>query len=165
MLDIVIWAGWAGGLAVGAFLLLQLWLTGKLLGVSTGFGNLCALGSKAKFFHTGDFTDPFNWRLFFLLGLPLGGLLGVLLSPEATFSWTLSLGPRYDSVFPSALWARGLILTGAGFLVGYGARLAGGCTSGHAIAGISLLNLPSLLASVLFFVGGIAAVQLLFWLA
>ena len=162
MTGITIWPGWQAGLAVGAFFLLQLWLTGKILGVSTGFGNLCALGSKASFFKGAKFADPFNWRFFFLLGLPLGGLLGVLLSPEAQLEWTTQLGHHYDSVFPEALWARGLILTVAGFMVGYGARLAGGCTSGHAIAGISLLNPPSLLASALFFVGGIASVQLLF---
>lgn len=164
MIDIVIWSGWVGGVAVGAFLLLQLWLSGKLLGVSTGYGNLCAFGSKAKFFKGEKFKEPLNWRLFFLLGLPIGGLLGVLLSPEASFEWTLSLGPLYDSVFPEAAWLRGLLLTAAGFLVGYGARLAGGCTSGHSIAGISVLNPPSVLASVLFFAGGIAATQLLFWL-
>ena len=162
-MNIIIWSGWLGGLAIGFYFLFQLWLTGKLLGVSTGYGNLCSFASKASFFQSGDYTDPLNWRLFFLLGLPLGGLLALLLSPGAEFIGSLSMGPLYDSILPSG-WLRAPILILGGFALGYGARLAGGCTSGHAIAGISLLNPPSHLAGLLFFLGGIFMVQLLFWL-
>jgi hypothetical protein len=68
----------------------------------------------------------------------------------------------YEQVLPDAMWLRGLYLIAGGTLIGYGARLAGGCQSGHSINGMSLLNPPSLLASAGFFVGGIVSVQALF---
>ena len=73
-----------------------------------------------------------------------------------------SLGNMYNSIMPESLWLRGLILTLGGILIGYGARLAGGCTSGHTITGVSLLNWPSLVASVSFFIGGTVIVQIMF---
>lgn len=159
-MDVIIWSGFAGGAAIGLYMLLQYVLTGKALGVSTGYGNVCGMVSKTKFFHTGKFKELNNWRLWFLIGLPLGGLIALLTS-GGSFEPTLSMG-LYDTVMPSASWARGLVLLGGGVLIGLGARMAGGCTSGHTIAGISMLNPPSVLASVGFFVGGVVAVQLLF---
>ena len=55
-----------------------------------------------------------------------------------------------------------LLLVVGGFLVGFGARYAGGCTSGHAISGLSNLQLPSLIAVIGFFVGGLLMVHVLF---
>jgi len=159
---VTVWSGWLGGLAIGAFLLLQLGLSGKLLGVSTGFGNLCALGSRARFFQLAPYDNPFNWRFFFLMGLPLGGALAVLSSPGASWSPSFSLGTLYDSVLPAAWWAKAPILVLGGIAIGYGARLANGCTSGHSISGMAQLNPPSFVASAGFFAGGIVAVQLLF---
>lgn len=161
MTQVVVWSGWVGGLAIGAYTLLQLVLSGRALGASTGFGNVCALASRNPFFHKGDFADPTNWRLWFTVGLPLGGLIALLTSGQS-FSPSFHMGTLYESVLPSALWAKGLVLMLGGVAIGYGARLAGGCTSGHSIVGMALLNPPSIAASVGFFIGGIAIVQLLF---
>lgn len=161
MTEVIVWSGWVGGLAVGAYALFQFVMSGKHLGVSTGFGNVCSYISKLPFFHKGDYEQPNNWRLWFILGLPLGGLLAALTSP-GEIALSFSLGAMYDQVLPQALWAKGLMLLIGGVMIGYGARLAGGCTSGHAIAGLALLNWPSLIAAAGFFVGGIFAVQLLF---
>ena len=161
-MDVTVWAGWVGGIAIGGFFLAQLWLTGKPLGVSTGYGNLCALASRAPFFTQGPYAKPVNWRLWFLVGLPLGGVVAVFTSPNATWSATLSMGALYDGVLPAAAWAKGLVLLAGGFMIGLGARMAGGCNSGHSISGMSLLNPPSFAASACFFVGGIASVQILF---
>ncbi len=156
-----IWPGFVGGIAVGLFGLLQLRLTGKALGCSTGFGNLCGLASRTPYFHTGPYANVLGWRLWFTLGLPLGGLLAVVLH-GGTLGGGFSLGPLYDTVMPAALWARTLLLFVAGGLIGFGARMAGGCTSGHAIVGMAMLAPSSLLASVGFFLGGTLAVQALF---
>ncbi|MCC6750610.1 MAG: YeeE/YedE family protein [Deltaproteobacteria bacterium] len=161
MTEVVVWSGWIGGIGIGLYGLAQLWLSGQPLGVSTGFGNVCALASRRSFFRTGPYADPFNWRLWFLLGIPLGGLLAALSSPGPLVA-SFSLGRLYDQVLPSAVWAKGAVLFAGGALMGLGARMADGCTSGHAIAGVSLLNPPSLLAAAGFFVGGTAAVQALF---
>ena len=104
-----IWPGLVGGLAIGLFSLFQLRLTGRALGCSTGYGNLCSFVSRTQFFHTGTYADRFNWRLWFTLGLPAGGLLAVLLHGDG-FVPSVDLGPLYESVMPAAGWARALVL-------------------------------------------------------
>jgi uncharacterized membrane protein YedE/YeeE len=164
MSDLVIWSGPVGGALIGLYLVGQYWLTGTPLGCSTGYGNFCAMVARTPYFRTGDYATWNNWRLWFALGLPVGGAVAALTSgvvPEPT----LSMGALYDSVVPASVLGRGAYLVGGGALIGFGARMAGGCQSGHSINGMSLLNLPSLVASVGFFIGGIVAVQALFrWL-
>jgi uncharacterized membrane protein YedE/YeeE len=123
---------------------------------------MCSFLSRSPDVHSGEFEQPTNWRLWFALGIPLGGLIALLTSPGATFDPSFHMGQMYESVLPDALWAKGLVLALGGVAIGYGSRLAGGCTSGHSIAGLSLLNPPSLVASIGFFVGGIVMVQTLF---
>jgi uncharacterized membrane protein YedE/YeeE len=161
MTEVIYWSGWVGGIAIGIYALFQFVLTGNKLGVSTAFGNVCGLFSKASFFHKGSFKDNLNWRLWFLIGIPLGGLVAALSSP-GSIEFSFSLGEMYDSVLPSNFILKGLTLTGGGILIGLGSRMAGGCTSGHSIAGLALLNWPSVIASAGFFVGGILIVQFLF---
>jgi uncharacterized membrane protein YedE/YeeE len=161
MSDLIVWSGPVGGALIGLYLVVQYWLTGTPLGCSTGYGNICAMISRAPYFRTGDYATWNNWRLWFAVGLPVGGAVAALTSgvvPHATFS----MGTLYDAVLPGAIAWRALYLIGGGALIGYGARMAGGCQSGHSINGMSLLNPPSLVASVGFFIGGIVAVQCLF---
>lgn len=161
MTEVVFWQGWVGGIAIGAYLLFQVVLTGHPLGVSTGFGNVCGLVSRRPFFRSGQFTDRLNWRLWFILGIPLGGLIAALTSPQPIVP-SFYMGSLYESVLPDALPLKALLLTLGGILVGLGSRMAGGCTSGHSISGIAILNPPSIVASAGFFAGGIIIVQFLF---
>lgn len=161
MTEVIYWAGWIGGIAIGLYGLTQFIVTGKLLGVSTGFGNVCGLVSRNPYFHTGKYADNLNWRLWFLIGIPLGGLIAALTSP-GPIELSFSLGSLYDSVLPQVLGLKLLVLLAGGVMIGYGSRLAGGCTSGHSISGLALLNPPSILASAGFFAGGIVMVQILF---
>lgn len=160
--QVIVWSGWLGGVAVGLYTLLQFAVSGKALGASTGFGNVCGLVTRREFFHTGVYGEDGAWRLWFTLGIPLGGLIALLTSPGASLHASFDMGAMYERVLPSALHVRGPVLVLGGVLIGYGARLAGGCTSGHSIAGLSLLNPPSLVASAGFFAGGILVVQVLF---
>jgi hypothetical protein len=162
MTEVIIWSGWIGGIAIGLYAIFQLVISGKVLGVSTAYGNVCSYISNVSFFKQGEYTDPANWRLWFIIGLPLGGLIAALTSPGAVTA-SFELGALYESVMPNALWLKGLVLFAGGLMIGYGSRMAGGCPSGHSIAGMSLLNPPSFLASVGFFVGGIIMVQSLFY--
>lgn len=161
MTEVIVWSGWIGGIAVGLYFLFQLMLTGNQLGVSTAFGNVCALVSKQPYFKSATFSKASSWRTWFFLGLPLGGLVAALTSPGPIVA-SFSLGALYDTVLPTAVWAKALVLIVGGFCMGFGARLAGGCTSGHAISGMALLSLPSVVAACGFFVGGIIAVQTMF---
>ena len=162
MNEVIIWTGWIGGIAVGLYALAQFWLTNRQLGCSLAYGNVIGFTSRLRYFHQGDFAQLNNWRLWFIVGIPLGGFLAGVTSPGFEVGLKWSMGDVYDRVMPGNHWLKGLVVMSGGVLMGYGARLAGGCTSGHVIAGCALLNPPSLLAGGLFFVGGLSTVQLLF---
>jgi uncharacterized membrane protein YedE/YeeE len=136
------WPFWVGGLAIGAVVLLLLWVDNKLLGVSTGFSELCAIGR--------DRAARSSWRLRLLVGIVLGGAVAGFLSGRRP---SLSLG-SFDTVIGDHPLVKLPVLLGAGLLVGYGARTAGGCTSGHGIVGMALGARSSLIATSLFMVGG-----------
>lgn len=158
MTEVIVWSGWIGGIAIGLYYLLQLTVTGRQLGASTAYSNICGLFSKLDFFKD---SSKGNWRIWFLVGIPLGGFLGAWTSP-GEIVWSFSLGEMYDSVLPQSIWAKGGVLLFGGMLIGAGSRMAGGCQSGHVINGVSLMNPPSFLAGAGFFLGGIIVVQLLF---
>ena len=164
MTEVIVWSGWIGGIAVGVYGLMQVVLTGEVLGVSSGYGNICGAVGRQSFYRKGKYDKLSDWRLLFIVGIVIGGALASYTSPGHWVA-SFSLGPMYDAVFPDALWAKCLVLLVGGVMMGWGARMADGCTSGHAISGIALGNWPSMLAGGLFFVGGIVAVQLLFRLS
>ncbi len=162
MNSVVVWSGWVGGIAVGLYALFQFRLSNRQLGCSLAYGNIIGAGSKLSYFRTGHFAKLNNWRLWFIIGIPIGGFIAAASSPNAEIVATWSMGAVYDQVMPNSDWLKGLVVMFGGILMGYGARTAGGCTSGHVIAGCALLNPASLLAGGLFFVGGLMSVQFLF---
>jgi len=147
---------------------------GNSFGVSSNLATMCSIAGAGKVADFFDFDwSKRIWNLVFIVGATIGGFLAhkyLMLHPgielsEATIGALNKLGienPGAEFV-PSAIFSwdtlfslRGLIiLVGGGFLVGFGARYAGGCTSGHAISGISDLQIPSMIAVVGFFVGGL----------
>ena len=146
----------------------------KLFGLSTNFRHMCAMAlpTKLEFFRY-DWKRTGLWNLTFALGMLIGGFIAstFLANPDpvigisdATKADLVALGitnfqgllPRQVFSFETLFSLPGLVLIiGGGFLVGFGARYAGGCTSGHAIMGIADLQLPSLVAAIGFFVGGV----------
>lgn len=161
MTEVTVWNGWLGGALIGVFVIAMAWIAGKPLGCSTAYGNVCGFVSRLRYFHSGPYENNDNFRLWFMFGLPLGGLIAALTSPGEIVA-SFSLGSLYDSVLPEALVPRALVLMLGGVMIGFGSRMAGGCQSGHSIMGIGLRNVPSIVASIGFFIGGIVAVQLLF---
>jgi hypothetical protein len=112
---------WVGGLGIGLFTVLFAWVTGKALGVSSGFGTACSLVSGLPVFSQQPFSD--RWRLWFLLGLPLGGLLSRWL--DGSLRVQAEIG-GFERLFGESTVAQVVVLGVGGFLVGYGARFAGG---------------------------------------
>ena len=163
MTNALLWNAYLAGAAIGLYVLLQYWLTGRPLGCSSPLGQACATVSRLPFFRGSEFAPSGRWRLWFIAGLPLGGLAAAF--SAGPVGWVLDMGPAYAAMLPETPWVRAVVLFLGGVLMGLGARLAGGCTSGHTIVGVSLLNPPSLLASVLFFAGGLVMVQALWRLA
>jgi len=159
----IIWAGWIAGSLIGLYALLQYWLSNQQLGCSLAYGNLSRYLPGSKMFVAGEFASLNNWRLWFIVGIPLGSFIAHITSIDTAFSINLSMGEMYDQVMPESMFGKILYLLSGGLAMGYGARVAGGCTSGHVIAGCSLINPVSFLAAALFFIGGLAAVQILFF--
>lgn len=159
-MDNYIIAAWLGGILMGVFVVVHFILIGRGVGGSTGF--VCAVkhvtNTKSLFF--GYNLDPL--KFFFSIGLPLGGLIHLLFIQNGTFALSFDMG-MYDDVLPKSDVLKAIALIAGGILLGAGARMAGGCTSGHALAGGALLNRVSLTIAAIFFVTAIAVAQLMFY--
>ncbi|WP_460218379.1 YeeE/YedE family protein [Psychroserpens sp. MEBiC05023] len=154
---------------------------GKTFGMSSNLRTLCAIGGAGKKVSFFDFDwKAQRWNLVVVLGAIIGGYIAhfylsvptsIDLNPETvnTLS-TLGFENAGQSLLPAELYSwdavmsiKGLsILVIGGFLVGFGTRYAGGCTSGHAITGLSSLQLPSFIAVIGFFLGGLIMIHIIF---
>ena len=171
------WPWYVGGPLVAIIMLLLIKL-GKSFGFSSNFRTMCSAlgaGKNCNFF---DFDwKSQRWNLLFLLGTIIGGFAGahVLAGHQAppiavdtvktlqSYGFA-SAGETYlpPEIFFNLDVKNILILLGGGLLVGFGTRYAGGCTSGHAISGLSNLQWPSLVAVIGFFIGGLLMVHVFF---
>jgi uncharacterized membrane protein YedE/YeeE len=151
---------WAvAGAAIGVITLLLLWVGNQRLGISTGFENLCALVVKAPYFQRSEVTGGRHWRLPFLGGLVLGGVLSAVASGGWAPFWDLG---RFDAVFGWGPAGKLAWMFGGGLLIGFGTRMAGGCTSGHGIFGMSNLERASLESTLAFMAAGIVTTNLIY---
>ncbi len=141
--------GWvhylAGGLLIGLGVSLLFILTGAIGGMSTVFSSTWSYISTRPFFQQARLRNERNWRLVYALGVLLG----------AAIWWVLS-GPAGGLHTSVPIWQLG---TG-GLLVGFGARLSNGCTSGHGICGLGSLQLPALAAVLTFMASGFLTANL-----
>ena len=166
------WPWYISGPLIGLMVPTLLIIGNKAFGVSSTLRHICAacIPTKAKFFDY-DWKNE-SWNLMFVFGVALGGLLAgyffanpnpIQLSDAAVTSMDEMGIKNYSGFVPadvfnfaSLLTLRGFILmVVGGFFVGFGTRYAGGCTSGHAIMGLSNLQWPSLIATCCFFGGGL----------
>ena len=142
------WPWWFSGILVGLTVPLLFLLAGKSFGISTSFQEIGALCLPCNL----AYLKKHKWRsgiwtLVFAMGIGIGSFIAVrFLSSEP-----IEFLPES---FVSVGGAIRLLI--GGLLIGFGTRYAGGCTSGHAITGIANLNWPSLVATIFFFVGGLA---------
>lgn len=173
------WPWYFSGPAITAVMLLLVYF-GKSFGFSSNLRTICAMagaGKRNEFFRF-DWKSQ-TWNLLFLLGATAGGYIAAhylasdvpLNLSAATIADLKKMNIRFDGhLVPDQLFnldflttAKGLfIFLGGGFLIGFGSRYAGGCTSGHAISGLSNLQLPSLIAVAGFFIGGLITTHLIF---
>jgi uncharacterized membrane protein YedE/YeeE len=173
------WPWYVAGPIIGLTVPALLILGNKSFGISSSLRHMCAavIPTNIPFFKY-DWKKE-SWNLVFVLGIAIGGFLGVqflsdpheIVIAESTRSDLQALGlTTFSGLMPSELFGtdhifslRGLIfLVLGGFLVGFGTRYAGGCTSGHSIMGLSNLQWPSLVATISFMVGGILMTNILF---
>ena len=173
------WPWYVGGPLITVVVFL-LFYYGQKFGVSLNLETICAIGGAGKFVDFFNFDWRKNgWNLTFILGTIVGGFIAYQwLTPNEVVKISAktvqdlsdigfaNAGAQYlpDEIFSmdKIFTLKGfLILIGSGILVGFGARYAGGCTSGHAITGLSNLEIPSLIAVIGFFIGGLIMTWLL----
>ena len=162
---------YVAGPLIGLIVPLLLLIGNKTFGISSSLRHVCAacFPGNVKFFKYEWRKE--SWNLFFVGGILLGGFLTMVFIPNKE-SITIASGLQqelssygindYKGLVPAQLFNWNMIFTlkGSilivlgGFLVGFGTRYAGGCTSGHAISGISNLQWPSIVATLSFMTGG-----------
>lgn len=172
------WPWYVAGPLIGLTVPALLLLGNKSFGISSSLRHICAacLPAGIPFFSYNWKQEA--WNLFFVGGILLGGFLAaaflqdphpVAIHPNLAAELqrygvtdTHTLMPVQLFNWPALLTAKGLILMVAGgFLVGFGTRYAGGCTSGHAIMGLATLQWPSLVATCCFMAGGFIMANLI----
>lgn len=167
------WPWYVAGPLIGLFVPALLLVGNKSFGISSNLRHLCAAVAPGEVaFFRYDWRRTGGWNLAFALGIVLGGALagrylGGAAGAHIGIAARTTLGalgvhditglvPRELFTWRALATWRGLaMLVGGGFLVGFGTAYAGGCTSGHAISGLADLQIPSLVAVVGFFAGGL----------
>lgn len=174
------WHWSVSGFIIG-MVMLSLIYFGKVFGMSSNLRSLCSMtgiGKRVPFFDW-DWKGQI-WNFAVVIGAMIGGYVAVHYLSDPS-NVTLSDGTLSElsqlhidapdgKLLPDALFGNGIftsakgifILVFGGFLVGFGSRYAGGCTSGHAISGLSNFQMPSLKAVIGFFIGGLIMVHLIF---
>lgn len=165
------WPWYVAGPLIGLMVPALLFLGNKIFGISSSLRHICAacIPAGISFFRY-DWKKQ-SWNLFFAAGITLGGFIAthylsipgqVNINPQTAKLLQQQGVKDFSGLLPQDIFSfsqlftlRGFIfIVLGGFLVGFGTRYAGGCTSGHSIMGISSLQLPSLIATCCFMAGG-----------
>lgn len=172
------WPWYIAGPLIGLTVPALLILGNKSFGISSSLRHICASCVPANIpFFKYDWKKE-AWNLFFVLGILLGGAIAVhllsnpnpiVINPKLATELAGYGITNYNNLVPDDImsWQSLFTLKGfiimviGGFLVGFGTRYAGGCTSGHAIMGLSNLQWPSLIATICFMIGGLIMANLI----
>ncbi len=151
---------WAlAGAGIAAVTLCLLWIANRRLGISTSFEDVCSLVLRQPYFTRSVIRTGRVWRLPMLTGLLLGGVLSAVTGGGWAPTWDLGMFDTVIGLGPAGKIAWMFV---GGLFIGFGTRLGGGCTSGHGIFGLSNLELPSLVTTISFMLGGILTTQLIY---
>ena len=182
MIDFILdpWPWWFSGIIISAVMFFLLFF-GKSFGFSANLRTICSIGGAGKRVSFFDFDwKKQMWNIVFLIGAIIGGYIAYAFLSNGTepvqisentitdlkelgFSEPTNLQPQELFDLNALLdWKKLLILAVGGIFVGFGARYAGGCTSGHAISGIADLQIPSFIAVIGFFIGGLIMTYFIF---
>jgi uncharacterized protein len=166
------WPWYIGGPAIGLFAIAVLLIERKALGVSSSFEQFCAVAIPAG--ESRNFILKDTWQIWFVAGMILGGSIlhfggfstETIAISDATFDTLTSKGlTDFNGYVPVELYSFAfpqiVVLAIGGFVIGFGARYAGGCTAGHSIMGIAQLAPSSILSTVGFFIGGLISTYLI----
>ena len=160
------WSPYAVGIGIGVLSWLSFLISKKPLGTSTTYAKTS--GMIERFVRGPDVgLKPYyqkikldiDWQWMLVMGIVLGSLLSALLSGDFSFEWVPAL---WLSAFGNSPVSRVIIAMLGGILLGFGARWADGCTSGHGISGALQLAVSSWISAIAFFLSGILTAHILF---
>lgn len=160
------WSPYIVGAGIGVLSWLTFYFSDKPIGASSFYATVAGLiGKLFARRHIEELvyfkTEPptVNWCFVFVLATVVGAAVAAFTGGGVINEW---LPQMWRARFGDSIALRGVIAFGGGVLMAFGARLAGGCTSGHGISGTLQLNVASWIAVICFFIGGIAGAMLLF---
>lgn len=161
------WSAYAVGIGIGILSWLSFLISGKPIATSTSFArtggvieNIITGGEAAHRPYYKKIKLGINWQLMLVIGVVLGSFLSAILSGDFQVGvWVPSL---WASAFGDNAALRVVVALVGGILLGFGARFAGGCTSGHGISGTLQLAVSSWVAAIFFFVGGIITAHIIY---
>ncbi len=161
-----LWSPYVVGMGIGVLVWLSFLLSDKAIGCSTAYARTAGMtetalrGEKVKErLYYKEFLPTIDWEWMLVLGVVVGAFLSSLISG----SFRIELIPTlWNNTFGGSIILRFFAALIGGILIGFGARMAGGCTSGHGISGTLQLAVGSWLALIMFFIGGIFTAFLLF---
>jgi hypothetical protein len=160
------WSPYVVGAGIGILSWLSFLLSDKPLACSTTFARTSGMierlfrGKKAQDRpYYKKFPAVIDWQWMLVLGVIIGAFISAKLSGQFQLSWVPSHWQAAVGSTPFVRWIAALI---GGIIMGFGARWAGGCTSGHGISGTLQLAISSWLAALSFFIAGILTAMLIF---
>jgi uncharacterized protein len=164
------WSPYLVGALLGVLSMLTFYFSNKPLGASTAYaraaglcGQICAARhTRSLPFFQEDKQPKIDWQVMLVTGVVAGSFLAAWSGSELTGRW---LPPMWLATFGDRVWLRLLIAFAGGLLMAFGARVAGGCTSGHGISGALQLSVGSWIALACFFVGGVVTAMTLYQMA
>ncbi len=159
------WSPYIVGIGIGILSWFTFLISKKALGCSTSFVRTNTIikklfkGSSSSNLYYQKYEPAIDWQWMLVLGILLGSLLSSLLSGDFTWQWIPSL---WSSTFGFSAVIRILAAFIGGIFLGFGARWAGGCTSGHGISGTLQLAVSSWISTIFFFIGGVMTALLIY---
>ena len=160
------WSPYLVGALIGLLSMATFYFSNKPLGVSTAYARLAGLlGYLVSRPHTDSLKlyqekkPMVEWEVMLAVGIVLGAFLAAYTGGELTAAWVPTM---WAERFGSNLWLRISIAFAGGAVMAFGARLAGGCTSGHGISGALQLSVSSWIALACFFAAGVVTAMLMY---
>ena len=154
------WSPYVVGAGIGVLSWLTFYFSDKSIGASSFYAQVSGfIGKLFARTHTESLPSfkenppRVGWGFVFVLSTVVGGAIAAVTGGEFANEW---LPPMWTARFGDSILLRASVAVGGGILMAFGARLAGGCTSGHGISGTMQLNVASWISVICFFLGGMA---------
>lgn len=162
------WSPYVVGALIGLLSMFTFYFSDKPIGASTAYARVAGLigqlvarrHTDALHFYAEKKAPKIGWEVMLVIGIVIGAFLAAWTGGEVTGRW---LPPMWVARFGESVWLRLVVGFLGGGVMAFGARIAGGCTSGHGISGALQLSVGSWIALAGFFVGGVITAMLLFY--